>query len=86
MINNNILQINPQIKNFYQSTSDCISEYNRIQNKIENSQDETTENEDEFLQNYCVYLAHALIKDTGFGARSRDELLRMSRIIEDVLK
>ena len=84
MINNCILQINPQIKNFYQFTSDCISKYNRIQYKMENSSEDTTENEDEFIENFCMYLAHALIKDTGSGQIARIELCKAADIIKKV--
>jgi len=46
----------------------------------------TTEEEDEFLSNYCVYLAHALVKDTGFGQTSRDELVKVADIINDIIR
>lgn len=86
-MNNNIINISTkQINNYYSNTSDCISEYNRILNKIESFPEETNEDEDEFLQNFCIYLAHALIKDTGFGGKSRDELKRTAEIIIDVIE
>lgn len=53
--------------NFYPSTTQCINKYNIIQYKMENLSVETSEVEDEFITNFCVYLAHALIKDTGTG-------------------
>lgn len=52
---------------------------------IKNSPAETSEETDEFLTNFCLYLAHALIKDTGYGQQSRDELNRVADIISDVI-
>lgn len=48
---------------FYKNTRACIDEYNAIVNKIYTSAEETTDEEDEKLQNHCLYLAHALIRD-----------------------
>lgn len=45
---------------------------------------DTTDEEDEFLQNFCLYFAHALIKDTGFSKPARDELSKIAEIIRDV--
>ena len=70
--------------NFYPSTTQCINKYNTIQYKMENLAVETSEVEDEFITNFCVYLAHALIKDTGTGQQSRQELCKTARIILDV--
>ena len=38
------------------------------------------------MSNFCIYLAHALIKDTGTGATSREELSKMADIINDVVR
>ena len=48
---------------FYKNTRACIDEYNAIVNKIYRNTEETTDEEDEKLQNHCLYLAHALIRD-----------------------
>ncbi len=46
---------------------------------------EITDEEEEFLDNYCIYLAHALLKDTGPGAHARAELSKMCSVIKDVM-
>lgn len=51
------------MKDFYTNTRACIDEYNEIIDKICTSLTETTDEEDEKLQNHCLYLAHALIRD-----------------------
>ena len=51
-----------------------------------NHEEPTTNAEDEFLQNHCIYLAHAIIKDAGFGCRSREEMCKMADIVNDVLR
>ncbi len=71
---------------YYKNTRNCIDEYNRIQDKIRNHEEPTTNAEDEFLQNHCIYLAHAIIKDAGFGYRSREEMCKMADIVNDVLR
>lgn len=53
--------------------------------KISHSEETTNNDEDEVLQNFCIYLAHALIKDTGFGQQSREELAKVASIINDVI-
>lgn len=55
------------MKNYYSNTTRCINRYNNIIDKISSSSKETTDEEDEFLQNFVIYFAHALIKDHGFG-------------------
>jgi len=57
-----------------------------VVDKIGNHWNDTTNVEDEFLQNFCIHLAHALIKDTGFGATSREELSKVADIINDVIR
>ena len=74
------------MKNYYQNTIDCINRYNQIINVIKNSPVETTNGDDEFLDNFCIYLAHALIKDHGTGQLSREELCKVADIINDVCR
>ena len=70
---------------YYYNIRNCIDNYNFICNRIKTSTNETTDEEDEFIQNFCMYFAHALIKDTGYGQNARDELRRIAAIINDVL-
>ncbi len=74
------------MKNYYQNTIDCIKKYNQIINTIQFSPVETNDEEDEFLDNFCIYLAHALIKDHGTGQLSREELCKVADIINDVCR
>ena len=74
------------MKDYYSNTRRTIDMYNQAANKIKNSNFETTESEDEFLQNFCIHFAHALIKDTGFGGKSREELEKICEIILDVIR
>ena len=74
------------MKDYYINTRNCIDTYNAIQDKIQNHIDTTNETEDEFLHNFCIYFAHALIKDTGFGQTSREELEKVADIINDVIR
>lgn len=74
------------MKDFYIHTRSVLDRYNYIQEKIKTSSIELAVDEDEFLQNYCIYLAHALIKDTGYGQQSREELEKVADIINDVLR
>lgn len=73
------------MKDYYANTRFIIDKYNQIMDYIKNSPAETSEETDEFLTNFCIYLAHALIKDTGYGQQSRDELNRVADIISDVI-
>ena len=70
---------------YYANTRAVFDRYNAVQNKIKTSPEVTTDDEDEFLQNFCIHLAHALVKDTGYGQQSREELGRVADIIGDVL-
>lgn len=75
------------MKDFYKNTRECVDEYNQIIDKIINSAEkETSEEEDEFIDNFCIYLAHALIKDTGTSQRPREELSKVADIINDVMR
>ena len=74
------------MEDFYKYTRACIDEYNRIQDKIRNCADETTDEEDEITYNHCIYLAHALIKDCGMSKAAREEMKQMAEIIIDIVK
>ena len=67
---------------FYKNTRACIDEYNVIVNKIYRSTEETTNSEDERLQNHPLYLAHALIKDIP----NIDDITTVAKIILDTVK
>ena len=71
--------------NYFTNTVSAINNYNFIIDKIKTSESETTNVEDEYLSNFCLHFAHALIEDYGFGGASRDELLRIAKIIIAVL-
>ena len=73
------------MKDYYKNVRSVIDRYNQVLNKICTSTEETNEDDDEFLQNFCIYLAHALIKDFGYGAVSREELGRVADIINDIV-
>lgn len=73
------------MKDFYSNTRVAIDKYNQVIDKIRTCEDEPTESEDEFLQNFCLHLAHALISDTGTGQLAREELCRVADIIKDVI-
>ena len=47
---------------------------------------ELSNDEDEYLANFCLYLAHALIKDTGEGQLARDEIEKVADIINVVIR
>lgn len=72
--------------NYFKNTTDLIDKYNQVINKIRTSKNETTDEDDEFMINFCIYLAHALIKDYGDGGIARSELLRCAKIIKDVIE
>ena len=74
------------MEDFYKNTRLCIDEYNRIQDKMRNCADETTDDEDEFIYNHCIYLAHAIIKDAGMSNAAREEIKQMAKIIIDIIK
>lgn len=66
---------------YYKNTRECIDRYNQIVHKIQTSPAETFNDEDEFLDNFHVYLAHALIKDAGPGTVSRDRLMKTMDVV-----
>lgn len=74
------------MKDYYENTRNVIDKYNQIHNKVYNDPDETFSEEDEFLQNFCLHFAHALIKDTGYDGIDREELCKVADIINDVIR
>ena len=70
------------MKDFYSNTRQIIDEYNQILDKIISSPEPTTDEEDEKLQNHCLYLAHALIKDMGGG----NDTIKLSEILKAVCR
>ena len=77
---------NTKKSDYYPNTRQTIDRYNQVINKIYDDPNETYEEEDEFLHNFCLHLAHALIKDTGYGQESREELGKIADIINDVIR
>ena len=73
------------MKDFYKNTRITIDEYNAILDKVNNEQMELTDTEDEFIANFCIHLAHALIKDTGEGQLARQELGKVADLINIVI-
>lgn len=69
------------MKDFYTNVRECIDDYNRILDKICTSPHETTDAEDERLQNHTLYLAHALIKDINVT-----DITTVAKIILDTVK
>lgn len=74
------------MEDLFENTRKLFDKYNDITYRVWKSGEELSDDEDEFLTNFCIYLAHALIKDYGMGGVARDELLRCAKIIEDVIK
>ena len=74
------------MKDYYKNTRSCIDQYNTLMDEIKNGLQELTDEQDEFIINFCIYLSHALIKDTGTGQISREELGKMADIINDVVR
>lgn len=72
------------MKDYYSNTRKCIDTYNSYVNAVFIDSEELSDDRDEFLQNFCLYLAHALIKDAGPGQIARDELSKVADIINDV--
>ena len=73
------------MKDFFKKTRNCIDTYNEIQDKMSHGSYDTTDDEDEFVVNFSLYLSHALIKDFGFGQVAREELSKVGTIIQDYL-
>lgn len=70
------------MKDYYVNTRACIDDYNAIINKIYTCAEETTDSEDERLQNHPLYLAHALIKDIP----NVGDITTVAKIILDTVK
>ena len=71
------------MKNYFENTVDCIEQYNAVMDVICNGEEETTDEQDEFLQHYSLYLAHALLKDYG---HSPELLTRTADVINDICR
>ena len=73
------------MKDYYKNTRSCIDTYNEVVERILHGTNESTNEDDEFMANFCLYLSHALIKDTGEGQMARSELSKVADIINDVI-
>ena len=73
------------MEDLFKNTRQLFDKFNQITYKAWVSNEEVMDDEDEFLTNFSIYLAHALIKDYGMGGVARDELLRCCNIIKDVI-
>lgn len=74
------------MKDYYVNTRKCIDKYNNVQEQVKACNYELNDDQDEFLINFPIYLAHALIKDTGTGQVSREQLEKTADIINDVIR
>lgn len=64
------------MKDFFENTRRCMDKYNELQEKMLSSSIDTTDEEDEFLDNFQDYLSSALIDDYGIGwARQLNSLI-----------
>ena len=73
------------MKDYYKYTRQVIDKYNSIMEDIKTKIDEINDDDEEFVTNFCLHLAHALIKDTGSGQLAREELGKVADIINDVI-
>ena len=73
-----------QIEDYFTNTRNTFDRYNQIIDKIKTSPTETSDEEDEFLTNFQIILAHSLIKDFGTGSY-REELKKVAAILEAAL-
>ena len=73
------------MKDFYKNTRLCIDTYNEVIDRILHGESESINEDDEFMTNFCLYLSHALIKDTGEGQMAREDLSKVADIIKDVI-
>lgn len=74
------------MQDLFKNTRQLFDRYNDVTYRAWVSNEELTDDEDEFLTNFCIYLAHALIKDYGMGGVARDELMRCAKIIKDAVE
>lgn len=65
----------------FEHTQKFIDEYNRIINKISTFTEETTGEEDSFLDLWYLHLATALLQDVGPSATFREQLDKMASIL-----
>lgn len=72
------------MKDYYKNTRSVIDQYNQIVNEVYASLEETTDEEDEFITNFYLYLSHALIKDTGLSRAAIEELHKISKVLSTV--
>ena len=73
------------MKDYYKYTRQIIDKYNTIMEEIKTEPVEINDEDEEFVTNFCLHLAHALIKDTGGGQLAREELGKVADIINDVI-
>lgn len=74
------------MKDYYKNTNACLLRYNEISDKIFHGEETTHDEEDEFILNFAVYLAQALIADAGFSEIAREQLGKMADIINDAVR
>lgn len=74
------------MKDYYKNTRECFDKYNNLQEEIKTSASEIDDDAEEFLINFPIYLAHALVKDTGTGQVSREQLEKTADIINDLIR
>ena len=74
------------MKDYYQNVRKCIDRYNTILDDLEKSTHSLTDDREEFILNFCIYFAHALIKDTGRSDSTDEFLSKVADIINDVVR
>lgn len=70
---------------YFINTREAIDKYNSIVDCIKNGKIEIDDKDDEYIYNFHLYLAHALLKDYGPDGISRSELKQVAKIILDVI-
>ena len=73
------------MKDYYKHTNACLRRFNEISDKILNGKEATHDEEDEFLLNFPLYLAQALVSDAGFSETAREQLTKMAGIINEAV-
>ena len=74
------------MNDYYKHTHACLNECERIYKKIKTDpNNETTDEEDFFIDHFDIQLAMALIKDYGVTKYGKDELRRTCNIILSAL-
>ena len=69
------------LKNYFHATINFITEYNRIQYKMAYGQQDTSDQEDEFIQDFSENLAEALMHDVGESEFAQRQLYDSAKII-----